>query len=147
MSDNYLRIIPAAPVYAPASEQREAALWLVRRLLPGKQVTEQVYERPMFIDCGANLERILCPHCAAELAMERWQEAMDDFDREAGDVELMMPCCGRLATVNGLIYDWPCGVAQYEVEVMNPEADLDRGQVAEIELALGCPVRLIWQHL
>lgn len=137
MSDNYLRIIPAVHLYIPDNARRGAALRLVRQAIPCQEVTEDVYDRPAFIDCGENMERILCPHCAAEVAIDRWHEAMDEFDREGRDVAWTMSCCGRVATVNGLIYDWACGVAQYEIEVMNPEGDPDRGAVAEIEQALG----------
>jgi hypothetical protein len=147
MSDNFLRIIPAVPVYVPDSAQRRAAMAMVCRFFPQDQVSESVYERPTFIDCAGNFERILCPHCGSELATERWQEAMDELDRQGRDVELTMPCCARAAMLSGLIYDWPCGVARYEIEVMNPPAEPNRREVASLEQALGCPVRLIWQHV
>lgn len=150
MSDNWIIIFPDAAAHVPPEDAQERAVALFRLFAPqADEVKKELSPEVRFIDCGANLSQIACPHCGAELELGWWQDLMD-AESEAGfplrDVSL--PCCGRSGSLKTLRYDWPQGFARFSVEAMNPGIpDLSVEQVAEFERALGCSVRKVLQHL
>src|SRR5437762_3164094 len=122
MSDNWIIVIPEAADFVPSSEARRKAVELFRSLAPrADEVKELATEEIRFIDCGANLERITCPDCGAQLEIHWWQEKMGE-EADAGfplrSVEL--PCCGATRSLDQLKYDWPQGFARFSIEAMNP---------------------------
>jgi hypothetical protein len=80
---------------------------LPRLFADADQIDVAVYPKLMLIDCGANLTRITCPHCDAEIASEWWADRLDELaggDWELADWELAdvdaatpSPCCGAAA--------------------------------------------------
>lgn len=150
MSDNWIIVIPEDADYVPSEEAQDRAVALFRRIAPhADEVKKEVSDEIRFIDCGANLSRIVCPHCGAELEMEWWQDLMDE-ESEGGFPlrEVPLPCCGRASSLRTLGYDWPQGFARFSIEAMNAGiGDLSEEQLAEFGRLLGCPVRKILQHL
>ena len=150
MSDNWIIVIPEEAAYVPVEDAQERALTLFRRIAPqADEVKKEVSTEVRFIDCGANLSRVICPHCGAELEMDWWQDLMDE-ESEAGFPirNVSLPCCDRSGSLQTLRYDWPQGFARFSVEAMNPGiSDLSEEQLAEFGSTLGCPVRKILQHL
>ncbi|WP_158853775.1 hypothetical protein [Streptomyces sp. NRRL F-5650] len=54
------------------------------------------------------------------------------------------PYCGAETSLNDLVYDWPCGFARFEIDVLYPERGwLDGRELARVAEALGHPVRQI----
>lgn len=150
MSDNWIILIPEAPNFVPSEEAQANAMALFRKIAPSAdQVKVEVSDHPRFIDCGANLERILCPECRCEIEIDWWQdwlgrEAETDFPL----APVVLPCCKAQKTLAQLNYDWPQGVSRFSIEAMNPNiADLSEQQIREFESVLGCRIRKIWQHL
>lgn len=150
MSDNWIIVIPEEPDYVPGEVAQDRAVALFRQFAPhADDVRSEVSDEIRFIDCGANLSRIICPHCRADLETEWWQDLMDE-ESEAGFPfrEVPLPCCGHAGSLRTLSYDWPQGFARFSVEAMNAGiGDLSDGQLAEFARVLGCPVRRILQHL
>lgn len=150
MSDNWIIVIPEEVAHVPAEDAQERAIALFRRIAPqADEVKKEVSPQARFIDCGANLSRIICPHCGAELEMDWWQDLMDEESEAGFPIRVVsLPCCGRPGSLQTLGYDWPQGFARFSVEAMNPGIpDLSEEQLAEFGRTLGCPVRKIIQHL
>jgi len=63
------------------------------------------------------------------------------------DLSVVLPCCGVVASLNDLRYEWPAGCARFVLEAMNPGGPaLSAAQVAQLEQLVGCPLRLIRAH-
>lgn len=150
MSDNWIIVIPAKSDYVPDEGAQEQAVALLRRIAPhADEVKKEMSDQVRFIDCGANLSRIACPHCGAELELDWWQDLMDAESADGFPMrDVSLPCCGRSGSLQTLGYDWPQGFAKFSVEAMNPGiAGLSEEQLAEFGPVLGCPVRTILRHL
>jgi hypothetical protein len=150
VSDNFLRLIPTDPDYLPTFDARASAIEKLRLWLPAAdEITATATADVEFVDQGGNFERVLCPSCGTELALQDWHDAMD---RAAGtafrDLSMVTPCCGAATSLNDLIYEWPAGFARFVLEAMNPNArDLTERQHRELEEVLGTPLRRIWSHI
>ncbi|MGV9279094.1 hypothetical protein [Streptomyces sp. NPDC003730] len=155
MSDDYLTVIPTDPWWQPAKEAADRAAAVVAGLLPDRDWTvapEVKWHRTArFVVCGTNLERILCPRCGTDLyatAGEWFGRAVTDrYDEGFATLLTTPPCCGAETSLNDLVYDWPCGFARFEIEVLYPERGwLGEEEVARVAEALGHPVRQILSH-
>lgn len=149
MSDNWIIIIPEKADHVPSEDAQDRAVALFRRLAPqADEMKKEVSDETRFIDCGANLSRIACPHCGAELGTDWWQELMDEKAVAGFPIrDVALPCCERPGSLQTLIYDWPQGFARFSVEAMNPGiSDLSQEQLAEFGRALGCRVQKVLQH-
>jgi hypothetical protein len=149
MSDDFLRVIPADPQFTPSPVAQEAALQLLRSWLPSAEgITSELSEEAQFVDPGANLERVECPFCGADLFVW-WQGAMDKAgERGFADLEVVVPCCHTKTTLNHLRYEWPAGFARFVAEVRNPgrgEA-LTREEIRQLGQLLGCELRQVLAH-
>jgi hypothetical protein len=75
------------------------------------------------------------------------------MDQDYGDkgftlVKHPMPCCGAQHTLHDLAYEWPEGFTRCDVCAMNPNIEkLSDEQSARFEAILGCPVRVIYEHM
>jgi hypothetical protein len=156
MSDTILSVIPTDPRWQPDPARAEHARSVVAGLLP--------MERPGFhelkvtwhaqvavVDCGENLQRISCPHCAAEIDTEWWRDLLEErFRLREGfdDLTATLPCCRGSTSLTDLDYDWPCGFARFEIEIWNPDRDwFTDEELVSIAQAIGHPVRQIMAHI
>jgi hypothetical protein len=150
MSDHWIIVVPEEATFVPSTEARCKAVELFRSIAPqADDVKEQATKEVRFIDCGANLERILCPTCDVEIDIEWWQDAMSE-EADAGFPlgRLQLPCCGVSRSLAELRYDWPQAFARFSVEAMNPQiGDLTDEQMLAFESVLGCRVRKVLQHV
>ena len=141
-------VLTADPLASPLPAQQQAALDLLRALLPTSHEIElHVSELPRFFDCGSNFESVFCPFCEAEV-MEWWGDALDRWSKgDQRDLAVATPCCGRETSLNDLDYVAPQGFACVAIELMNPEKDLEPEERRRVEAALGEPVRIVWRHI
>lgn len=150
MSDNWIIVVPENAKLVPSPDAQQKAIDLFRSIAPhADEVKAEVTEEVRFIDCGANLEKITCPECRKELDIEWWQDAMDE-EADAGFPlkRSVLACCKAKLSLADLHYDWPQAFARFSVEAMNPQiGDLSDEQMHAFELALGCRVRKVLQHL
>lgn len=149
MSDTYLIIIPTDPHWQPDAEAAQKAGTVVSDLAPEAEDIEAfAMDEVEFFDCGENFESAKCPHCGADVT-EWWPEAMDRAgDVSFADLSVTMPCCGRPASLNDLVYEMPQGFAQFAISVTEPEIEtLDGEALRKVGEALGHPVRAIWQRV
>jgi hypothetical protein len=160
MSDNYLRLIPSDPHLMPPDVVANQIVSLLRPAFPeADRVTAEYHDHPVFVDQGTNLEAVLCRACGRRLPFGPglgdegvWQWWYDLTEHLAGgsvtDVQVTMPCCHARLPFAALEFDWPAGVASFEVSIRNPRTpdgpspELQR----RVEALLGSPIKVIWAH-
>ena len=160
MSDNYLRIIPTDPNLVPSEAVADQVVNLIGPAFPeADEVVAESHGHPVFIDQGANLEAVLCPTCGKRLRLDFadevdpirdwWHELTDPLESSnVTEVQARMPCCQAMVPFTALQFDWPAGVASFEISIMNPgvpdalSSELQR----QVETLLGSPVRYVWAH-
>jgi hypothetical protein len=149
VSDNFLFVIPADPWHVPSATAQQAAKQALRRYAPKVQVIEtSITSVPTFIDCGANLEHVACPHCGKHI--DHWWANQMERVAAAGffDLTITTSCCHRTTSLNDLRYEWPSGFACFTLEAMNPGVILlSRAQVRELQHILNCTIRQVLVHL
>jgi hypothetical protein len=151
MSDNWIILIPEQAGFVPPADKQQQALSRFRNLAPAAdEVKIELSEKIRFVDCGSNFERILCPDCKKELDISWWQKQINE-DFVDSDFQLLsrkMPCCGTMRNLHELRYDWPQGLARFGLEAMNPNlGKLPEAEISSLESILGCPLRVIYQHI
>ncbi|WP_369941723.1 hypothetical protein [Xanthomonas medicagonis] len=160
MSDDVLRIVPASSTHIPPVETHEPAVRMLEKLLPDGEMCEaDVYENVEFIDCGENLEAIICPACGTRTKLHIFSETdagtllWDEIataleDVPAAKLEVQMPCCGTTMLFTALGFDWPTAFARFELSIYNPNTseNLPPGQVALLENILGCELKQVRAH-
>ncbi|MFH8350526.1 hypothetical protein [Streptomyces sp. NPDC018045] len=101
------------------------------------------------VDCGANLEKISCPQCGAQLAFDWWEEAVSQhYDEGFRTLTVTVPCCGVETSLNALVYDWPMRFARFRIEARHPNrARLTGEELAALTDALGHPLRQVLTHI
>lgn len=156
MSSNVLSIIPTDPKWRPERAAAERIHRVLAQLLaPGApdvldwEIDITWHDTVTCIDCGSNLERILCPQCGGAIDTGWWADLVDEregigFD----DLSATVPCCNRQASLDTLAYEWPCGFASFEVAIWDPDRDLftDR-ELSFFAQALGHPVKQIMARI
>lgn len=150
VSDNSLRIVPAAPGWLPTEANVDAAAGVLRQLCPGAaELTVHQYADVTFIDQGGNFESLRCPACAAVLETDWWQQEMERaYATRFELLAIVTPCCSTAVSLNDLEYDWPAGFARFEVRVLGPGRGwLSEDEMTRLSAALGTPVRQIMSHL
>jgi hypothetical protein len=151
MSDHYITFIPADPRFIPNKAAQRTAASLLRAARPdADEIKSETEDKVVFRDCGENFERVQCPACSAALDVETWQELMDaDYSEEHGFRldPLSLPCCEHKATLNDLHYDWAQGFSRFALTAMNAGGKVPKKLLAELESALGCKLRVVYQMI
>jgi len=151
MSDNWIILIPDDPNCVPDGARQTETRKRFSEIAPdADEIEAKVSGRVKFFDCGANLERIVCPSCSAEISCDWWQDRLDDdFSNDGFKLaQYSSPCCQTAHTLHELIYEWPQGFGRFSIEAMNPNiGELDGQRKKELEDLLGMPLRVIYQHL
>lgn len=150
MSDNCIVLIPEDPRLIPDASRQSRARDRFADIAPdAEEIVTKVCEKVEFFDCGANLERILCPSCGLEIPVEWWQERMNE-DNDNGFIlaSYSTPCCGAQRTLHDLKYEWPQGFGRFALEAMNPNiGELEERYKRELEEILGTKLHVIYQHI
>jgi hypothetical protein len=156
MSVTVLSVIPTDPRWQPEPARAERARTLVAGLLSMErrgfdEIRVTWHKQVAVVDCGENLQRITCPHCAAEIDAQWWSDLLEEHFRLGegfDDLTETVPCCRRRTALTDLDYDWPCGFARFEIEIWNPDRDpFTDGELESIAQAIGHPVRQILAHI
>lgn len=148
MSDYFTKIVPADPFYRVSDEVKIKVTDYLAAAVKADMIEANIYDAPAFIDCGDNLEKINCPVCGDEISIDWWGEAMEKaYMSEFHDLEIKTPCCNSLTSLNDLKYYFPCAFACSEFVVMNPEKDIDKSIISEVEKILKLSVCIIKAHM
>lgn len=148
MSDNWLRFIPQdTSKTIPANADRRTKA-LVKKLFPrADEITIQRFEELEFIDAGVNMGAVECPECGKDVS-DWWMAALGEW-HESGkkDLKRRSPCCKKSSSLDQFKFEWPVGFARVVIDIMNPAREQTAKDVAAIEQAVKCPLRVIWQHI
>lgn len=154
MSDDYIRLIPTDQNWQPTPEAAAAAVAYVVRLFSGpgdavEEVNHEFYDRVTLIDAGEATTQITCSRCDGEINVE-WFFGLGEENGENFDhLNVTVPCCRALVSLDTLRYDWPVGFARFEVCAMNPtraKYELDAEELANVSALLGHPVAQVLAH-
>ena len=144
MSDTVCKIIPTDPNTKIATDKMDAARKYVEDILKCDSVNVQYSDNPKFIDCGSNLERIKCPECGRKLGFDWWQGAMSTASKSSfTGLDVVLPCCNKESSLNELDYDFKCGFASFEIDIVNPAKDIDDELIEAISKLLTCDIRVV----
>lgn len=148
MADAYIKIIPTEPRYSVSESVLNEITENLKSFVLADAISAEIYKTPHFIDCGANLEEIKCPICEAALSFDWWGKAMDDAAKTGfEDIEIILPYCSTLSSLNDLKYQFPCGFAEFELSILNPVSELSQESIRQIEFMLKTSVRIIHSYL
>jgi hypothetical protein len=150
MSDNWIALIPEDPRFIPEAAKQSRARDRFAEIAPeADEIEVKVCQKVKFFDCGANFERILCPSCRSEIAVEWWQGRMDEDYADGFKLAFYAtPCCGAKFTLHELVYEWPQGFGLFALDAMNPNVGRLEGRYQrEFEEILGTKLRVIYQHI
>ena len=146
MSDYIIKIIPVNPYAHIASQNVQQAVDFLKRSF--EDVSAVTYVTPVFVDCGENLEKIICSSCGAEMDFDWWQESMSAAcAKDFVSLELETPCCHKVSSLNDLEYYFPCGFACIEIDIFNPVTEPDEECLAAVQTLLCEQLRVIHSHL
>ncbi len=146
MSDYMIKIIPLNPyVHIDIQKIQQAVDFLKMSF---EDVSVEAHETPAFVDCGENLEKIICPSCGTEMDFDWWQESMSAaYAKDFMSLEIETPCCHRVSSLNELEYHFPCGFACVEIDILNPVTEPDEECLAAVQSSLGEKLRVIRSHI
>jgi hypothetical protein len=154
VSENWLRILPTDPAFAPRPQLTARFVDAVRAVVPDAEKIEIVSRDEIeFVDPGGNWEGVRCPRCAADYSLESrqwWQNRMDQSYEAThfADRRLDLPCCRVESDLADLNYVWNAGFAKWWVDCRNP----GRGRLSQEELdalgvSLGHTVHIVYRHV
>lgn len=148
MSEYILKILPEKPLLKISMEKLNDVKQFLEENVTCDAIEITNYEMPVFIDCGCNLERILCPECDEEIRFDWWHEAMDKvYEKTAFQVlDITLPCCGKEGNLDTLQYDMTCGFASCVVSILNPWCQIENEVWENVQKIMGVGIRLIHAH-
>ena len=148
MSDTIIKIIPADPCFRVAEHKAQELVEFLQSRIAADRIKAVLHESPVFVDCGGNLERILCPFCKRALRFDWWGQAMNAaYEHNFEKLSVTLPCCGRESSLNDLRYDFPCGFSYIEFAILNPRTELEKSCLDDLQELMGTPVREIHAHI
>lgn len=150
VSDWEIRLIPTDQNWQPTLEAAASAVAYVARLFSGpgdavEEVRYRFYDRVTVIDAGECTTQIRCSHCGGDISAGWFLER----GVRADQLDVMVPCCREVVSLDTLSYDDPVGFARFEVSAMNAtraQYELDAGELADVAALLGNPVTQILAH-
>lgn len=156
MSDDVLSVVPTDPHWQPSRDAADRAAALVAALVDPDVPTDidteidvTWHDTVAVVDCGANLERISCPHCGVSIDTEWWVDLLAAHSEDGfASLSTQVPCCGAMTSFDALDYDWPCAFARFEIAIWNPGRNWFSGrELTALADVLGHPVRQVMAHI
>lgn len=148
MSEHIVKIIPKDPYFHITEQKAQEINNYLKEKITADTIEIMMSKKPVFIDCGANLQSISCPLCKKLLGFDWWGEAMDKAHKNNfADLAIELPCCGKGSTLNDLLYNFPCGFASVEFDIVNPLVEPDNDCLVYIQNILEQPVHVIYAHV
>ena len=148
MSDYIIKIIPTDPYYRIEGQKKSKIADYLKTRIIADSIEIKTYDSPAFIDCGSNLEKIICPICGATIDFDWWSAAMNAASNTRFmELSVKLPCCGECSTLNDLQYHFPCGFSCTELSILNPLAELDDECLSYIQEVFRMPMRCVQAHM
>ena len=58
-------------------------------------------------------------------------------------LDVVLPCCNKESSLNELDYDFKCGFASCEIDIVNPAKDIDGELIEAISKLLACDISVV----
>ncbi|MEN3615256.1 hypothetical protein AAH979_37735 [Plantactinospora sp. ZYX-F-223] len=147
-------MIPTDPGWQPTPEAAAAAVAYVASLFSGlgdavEDVRPKFYDRVTLIDAGEYTTQITCPRCDGDIGLPWLGELVREVGQSFDHLDVTVPCCCAVVTLDSLRYEEPIGFARFEVSAMNPTRanyELDAEELARVADLLGHPVAQVLAH-
>ena len=147
MSDHIVKITASNPFFRANSKKLDKAVKYLKKHIVGSIITGEIETAPQFVDCGSNLDRIICPFCKKVLTMDWWSTVMDERYADSFiNLNIITPCCGKETTLNDLVYELPCAFARTIIKIENPDDKLSEDMILKVEKIIGSHVKIINAH-
>jgi len=146
VSTTILKLIPHAPDYLPIkTAQEKASTWLSSIFPDSSRIEVNSWDEVKFVDPGENFEHILCSFCNENLKLDWWHKVMDlACEDDFKNLEVQVPCCHSIVSLNELDYVWAAGFARFVLEIFEPNSTLSSESLSLLEQLLECRLRQIW---
>lgn len=154
MSTFSIIVFPTDPFWVPSRDRADATAAVFAHLVtdePGLVPEVHTYEHLMFESAGADFGTATCPDCGAVVAtnpedMAWFAEQIHGIDPNVTGpsmLEVTMPCCQQVRSINDLMYDPPAGFASWSMSARDPRYEIGARQRALIAAALGHEIRVV----
>ena len=142
-----LRIISTNPSYIPVKEKQEQAKDFLTTLYSINVINSIYLDTIEFVDQGQNFDSIICPFCTKDIDIENWQNAMEKAElSQFTQLTFITPCCSKMTSLNDLRYVTTAGFAKFILTVDDPEKEIESNEIAELQLILNTPLKIIYTH-
>lgn len=154
MSDDIIRLIPTDLRWQPSATAAQSAKAYVAGLFSGPndsvdEVDLHFYATVRFIDSGVNTSSAACAYCEGKVDLDWFLSVVDERRDNLARLDVAMPCCGRVASLDQLVFDWAVGFASFEIAVLNGTRigyHLSASELAHVGKLLGHSVRQVLAH-
>jgi hypothetical protein len=154
MSVSYISMIPTDVDWQPTGDPAAEVGAHVARVFADpdgmQEITVDFHDRITAVDAGENIQQITCPRCNRDIPLEWYRGLIEQTLGEFDSLDVTVPCCHTLVTLDTLRLDWPSGFARFEIAVVNPvraEYEFSDEELDMIAAILGHPVRQILAHI
>ena len=144
MSDYYERLIPKIVGEKPNKVNLKCIQkLLVKNGIVCDDVVIVETDEIRFIDCGGNLEKIVCNHCNSDIS-SYWGDLMSQ-SAETGfeDRNYKTQCCNKMNFLENIDYYFDVGFSRFVIELFNPSKQIDLKVIREIEDIIGLELKCI----
>jgi hypothetical protein len=144
MSESILKLIPTSPLFIPNPMFQVNVNRHLKSIFVNNEIKITTTDNIEFIDCGENLEEVICPYCKQPLDIECWSETMSSlYESHFTEASFELSCCNQTSQIFDLVYKENCGFSKFVIEVLNPEKELTPVQLFELEKILSCKLKVI----
>lgn len=148
MSDFIVKIIPSNSHFHTSAERADEVVRYLKYQLNADRIDVRFSKSPVFVDCGSNLEEILCPVCGSVIPFDYWGQVMDKANESHFEnLAVPLPCCKKSSSLNELNYHFPCGFSCIEFDILNPADEPALECLQGIKKILDTDIRVIRAHV
>jgi hypothetical protein len=107
--------VPVDVRHAPPPSAVASALSWLRKSISARIIDANTPGHVIFFDCGEGIDLVGCPHCRKDFGGPLWKDWMDQSCEQGAGftlTERMLPCCGKCARLDQLVFDAPCCLRQ-----------------------------------
>lgn len=149
MSDYIVYMIPKDAYLCIDAEEITKIIFWLKQTFVSDYITYQTSEFPQFVDCGSNLETLICPICDQTISFDWWNNMMNAcYDGDQFTTLLVeTPCCQKIISLNDIQYHEPCGFSCIVFRIYNPIIEIDKTFIKQFETQVGFKIKCIQCHL
>lgn len=145
MSSSTLKIISTNPSYVPDKEKINKGKIFLTRFYTDKQIKLVTTDTIEFVDQGENFESVSCNLCGHTMAIDDWQNLMDEaHKKQFKNLFFTTPCCHKTNSLNDLSYKSSAGFAKFIITISEAEDKINSEDLRKLQDILGTTLRIVW---